>query len=187
MIRAALVLFLTLASYASAQPISEAASRPPSQEIVYASLDLSHLVIFAQDGVRFGPPLDYRPGYPPATTRYFRRNDGVQCVSIGPPGNTTEYAIKRPIVAGERYQCDRTSFRVIRCFENCTAAVIEYNSRFAEKLGASEGYIYVNSCAGVVAFSDVTNLKKGIPLDSPLLRGHAGVLADPDYSKCNPD
>jgi len=174
-----------LASYASAQPASGAASRAPSQEIVYASLDLRRLVIFGQDGVRFGPPLEYRPGYPAAATRYITRNDGVQCVLMGLPGNTTEYAIKRPIMAGERYQCDRTSFRVIRCFENCTAAVIEYDSRFADNLGAPEGYIYVNSCAGVLAFSQVTNLKKGIPLNAPLLRGEFGILADPDYPKCN--
>lgn len=184
-IRLTLALSLMLPPPASAQPVSGAEPSSSGQEIVYTSLDLSHSIVFAQDGVRFGPPLDYRPESPPPASRYIRREDGVHCVSVGIPGNTTNYAIKRPIKAGERYRCDRTSFRVVRCFQSCRSAIIEYDSRFEDKLGAPEGYIYVNSCAGVVAISQASKLKKDLPLDAAVLRGNAGILADPDFPECN--
>jgi hypothetical protein len=184
-IRAIILLLLMMFPYESVQPMNGVATSSPSREIVYVSANLRYVTIFAADGARFGPPLDYRPGYPAAATRYIRRADGVQCVTIGPVGNSIEYAIKRPIVVGERYRCERTSFRVVRCFDSCAAAVIEYDSHSERKLGAPEGYIYVDSCAGVLAFSQSANVKKGIPLDSPLLRGEVGILADAAYPSCS--
>lgn len=184
MIRSALILLPILASCASPRPVTQVASVSSPQEIVYSSTDLRHVTVFAPEGVRSGPPLDYRPEHPPAATRYIAREDGVQCVLIGIPGNTTEYAIKRPIRMGERYQCDRTSFRVIRCFDDCAAAVIEYDSRFADNLGAPEGYIYADSCLGILVFSSMSDLAEGIPLSAKVLRGDVGVLADPNYPNC---
>ncbi|HEX8466632.1 MAG TPA: hypothetical protein VF620_02370 [Allosphingosinicella sp.] len=165
-------------------PVSGAELRSSRQEIVYTSLDSSHSIAFAEDGVRDGPPMDYRPESPPVESRYIAREDGVHCVSIGIPGNTTNYAIKRPIKAGERYRCDRSSFRVVRCFENCRSAIIEYNSR-AGRIREPEGYLYVNDCAGVRAISQGYKLKKGLPLNAAVLRGEAGILAHPDFPRCN--
>ena len=159
--------------------------RSAAQEIVYTSLDLSHSIVFAQDGVRFGPPMDYRPESPPSETRFITGKDGVHCVSIGIPGNTSEFAIKRPIKAGERYRCGRTQFRVVRCFGRCRSGVIEYDSRSAHKFDEPEGHIYVNSCAGVLAISHAPKLKMDLPLDTPVLRSSAGILAHPDFPKCN--
>jgi hypothetical protein len=182
-IRTALFLLLMLASCALHGQVINAGSPPSPQEIVYASADLGRISVFAPDGFRYGPPLDYRPDHPPAAIRYFEPEVGVQCVSMGVPGNTTEYAIKRPIRMGERYQCGRTSFRVIRCFADCRAAVIEHDTRFAENLGEPEGYIYVNDCLGILAFS-WRGFTDGIPLDAELLRGNVGILANPNYPNC---
>ena len=184
MTNAGLFLLAIGASGAAVLPATPDASLAPAQEIVYASTDLRHLVVFGRDGARFGPPLDYRPGHPPAATRYFEPEHGVRCVSIGIPGNTTEYAIKRPISAGERYRCGRTSFRVVRCFAHCRAAIIEHDSRLADNLGAPEGYMYVNSCLGVLAFSSTGDPARGIPLAAELLRGNVGILADRNYPDC---
>lgn len=186
MIRPTLILALTLTSCAPFRSASQVASPSPTQEIVYSSTDLRHVTVFSPDGVRYGPPLDYRPGHPPPSTRYVARQDGVHCILIGIPGNTTEYAIKRPIRTGARYQCDRTSFRVTRCVENCTAAVIEYDSRSADNLGAPEGYMYVDSCLGILVFSSVSDLAEAIPLSAEVSRGEVGVLADPTYPNCRP-
>jgi hypothetical protein len=180
----ALALLLMLASSASAQPASLAEPRLPGQEIIYTSLDLRHSIVFAPDGVRVGPPMDYRPESPPDAARYIRRDDGVHCVSIGIVGNSNEFAIKRPIESGERYQCGRTSFRVVRCFEYCRSAIIAYDSRPARNLGP-EGHIYVNDCAGVLAISHASKLKKDLPIDTPVLRSNAGILAHPDFPECN--
>lgn len=184
MIRSALAFLLMLAPSVSAQPAGEAQSGPPRQEIVYTSLDLRHSIAFAQDGVRFGPPMEYRPEFPPGEARYIRGEDGVHCVSIGIPGNTTNYAIKRPIKAGERYRCDRTSFWVVRCFEHCRSAIIEYNSR-ADAFKEPEGHLYVNNCVGVIAISQGSKLKKDLPIGTPVLRNNAGILAHPDFPECN--
>lgn len=183
-IRLALALLSMMAPPTSAQPVSGAEPRSPRQEIVYTSLDSSNSIAFAEDGVRVGPPMVYWPGDPPAASRYVTREDGVHCVSIGIPGNTTNFAIKRPIKAGERYRCDRSSFRVVRCFQSCRSAIIAYNSR-PERIRDPEGYLYVNNCAGVRAISQGHKLKKDLPLDAAVLRGEAGILAHPDFPKCN--
>lgn len=184
MISSAVALLLMLAPTASAQPVSGAEPRSSRQEIVYTSLDSSNSIAFAEDGVRDGPPMDYSPGYPPGDYRYIKGADGVDCISMGIPGNTTNYAIKRPITVGERYRCDRSSFRVVRCFQSCRSAIIAYNSR-PERIRDPEGYLYVNNCAGVRAISQGRKLKKGLPLDAAVLRGKAGILAHPDFPKCN--
>jgi hypothetical protein len=182
-IRSAFLPALALASCASHLPAATRGAPPrPTSETVYASFDLRRIIVFSEQGVRFGPLLDYVN--PPDATRYFEPSGGVQCVSIGIPGNTVEYAIKRPIRAGERYQCGRTSFRVVRCLADCRAAIIEYDKRLADNLGAPEGYLYVNSCRGIIAFSDVTDPSQGIPLSAELLRGDVGILPDPSYPDC---
>ena len=181
-IRSTLILLLVLASSASAQPVT-AVTSPSSQEIIYSSTDLRHIFVFAQDGFRVGYPLDYEPGHPPAAIRYISREDGVQCVSIGVTGSSMEYAVKRPLRRGERFRCERTSFRVVRCYFECSAAIIAYDTRPAANLGP-EGYLYVHNCLGILVFSQTSDLAKGIPLSASVLRGRVGILADPNYPNC---
>jgi hypothetical protein len=151
-----------------------------AQEIVYASADLRHVIVFAPDRVEFAPPLDFRPDSRFVPPRYFEQSEGVRCVSLGPPGNSIEYAIKRPIRADERYQCGTTSFRVARCFGDCQAAVIEVTDR----RGVVTSHLYVNRCLGVLAFSQSGDLSEGIPLEAEWLQGAFGILADPQYPHC---
>lgn len=181
LIRTPFIFLLILGSCASYR---SAGAREPmpgaAQEIVYASTDLRHVIVFAPDRVEFGPPLDFRPETRSDPPRYFEPSEGVRCVSLGPPGNSIEYAIKRPIRADERYQCGTTSFRVTRCFGDCQAAVIEVTDR----RGVVTSHLYVNRCLGVLAFSQTGDLTQGIPLDAELLRGNVGILADPHFPDC---
>lgn len=183
MIRSPFILLLMLTFGVPPPPVVEVSSHSSPQDIVYSSTDLRHIAVFTQDGVRVGPPLDYRPGYPPAAVRHIAREDGVQCISTGIPGNSIEYAVKRPIRMGERYQCERTSFRVVRCYAECRAAVISYDTRPARHLGP-EGYLYVHNCLGILVFSQTSDLAGGVPLSAMVLRGRVGVLADPNYPDC---
>ena len=48
-----------------------------------------------------------------------------------------------------------------------------------------KGYMYVDSCVGMLAFSDFGDLAEGIPPSAPWLRGEVGILADPSYPECN--
>lgn len=153
-------------------------------EIRYASIDLRHLIIFAEDGAHFGPPLEFWAAHPPPPTRYFEPSEGVQCVSIGgDEALTTDYAIKRPIRAGEQYQCRTTSFRVIQCFADCQNAVIEREWLLSNG-HTLKSYMLVDSCLGVLAFSETNDFANGIPHDAEWLRGPVGILADPHYSEC---
>jgi hypothetical protein len=156
-------------------------------QIEYVSSDLLHASGFAADAVRTGPnPMALGPAWPSSPARYFESGEGVQCVSIGPPGITDEYAIKRPIKEGERYSCLGTSFQVIRCLAACQAAVIQRMSRMSgpSNSGTLTSYMYVHDCLGVLAFSQNGNLTEGIPLDAELLRGEVGILAHTDYPAC---
>lgn len=181
LIRTALLLLLILASCASHRPAATRSVPPsPAREIVYASTDLRHIIVFTPDRAEFGPPLDFRPESRSDPPRYFEPSEGVQCVSIGIPGNSVEYAIKRPIIAGERYRCGTTSFRVTRCFEDCQAAVVE----IVDRRGIVTSHLYVNNCLGVLAFSQTGDLTEGIPLGAELLRGDVGILPDPSYPDC---
>jgi hypothetical protein len=155
------------------------------EEIKYVSSDLSRVAVFSKERARFGPRLALSPVWGSSPVRYFDTGDDVQCVSIGPPGNTEEFAVKRPIKAQESYKCLTTSFRVIHCFEACRAAVVERVSQVGgHARGTLKSYMYIDGCAGIMAFSSSRNLIKGIPADAEWLRGAVGILADPDPSEC---
>jgi len=105
---------------------------------------------------------------------------------MGAPGNNVEYAIRRPIRAGDRYRCLGTTFRVTRCFAECRAAVVEIDAPLSGGVpGTRKTYMYVDSCVGVLAFSQIADLAQGIPLDAVWLRGNVGILADPSYPECD--
>lgn len=181
LIRTTFVLLLMLASCASHQPPGvRSTTRLSELGIVYASTDLRHIIVFTPDRVEFGPLLDFRPESRSDPPRYFEPSEGVQCVSMGPPGNSIEFAIKRPITDGERYRCGGTSFRITRCFGDCQAAVVEITDR----RGLVTWHLYVNRCLGVLAFSQSGDLAEGIPHSAELLRGPVGILADPQYPDC---
>jgi hypothetical protein len=154
-------------------------------DIKYLSSDLRHAVVFSKERARFGPRLALSPDWGSSPARFFGAGDHVQCVSVGPPGNTEEFAVKRPLKAGERYNCLTTTFRVTRCFEDCRAAAIERRVRSGNRGGTLKSYMYVDNCLGVLVFSQVGNLAEGIPIHAPWLRGTVGILADSQHPKCN--
>ena len=127
--------------------------------------------------------MSFLPEFPPETTRYFEPSEGVQCVSIGASGSTLEYAIRRPIRAGDAYRCLTTSFRVVRCFEGCSAAVIQQERRLTNNSTLTSSF-YVRNCIGIVAISQAPDMAGGIPFDAMLLLGTVGILADPAYPDC---
>jgi hypothetical protein len=77
-------------------------------------------------------------------------------------------------------------FTVVHCYQYCNAAIIRIDSP-AGGLHARErlsSYVYVDRCAGVLAFSRKDNFAKGIPLNAPWLRGRIGILADLEDPRC---
>jgi hypothetical protein len=44
--------------------------------------------------------------------------------------------------------------------------------------------MYIDSCLGILVFSQNRNLARGISLDAPWLRGDVGILSDPHYPAC---
>jgi len=167
------------------------AARPATgdsgRRIVYLSVDLSSAIVFSSGRVRFGPFLVISDGAatPASAAEYLEPGEGVQCISIGPKANTVEFAIKRPIKAGERFGCVAANFRVARCFENCRNAVIEVDTPVgASKQGALRSYLYVDACLGVLAYSQTEDFSHGIPVNAAWLRGEVGILADKGYPAC---
>jgi len=180
---AALVL---TSSAASQMPWIPVAASPSVQEVEYISTDLSNVAIFTPGGARFGPYLARSEiAWPPYPAKYFDVDNNIRCVSFGFPG-TVEYAIKRPISLGDSYKCLQSSFHVTNCYLSCRAAVIEVNTliEVRRKRRALKAYIYVDTCRGVLAISQVANFSNGLPLDAPWLRGDIGILADADYPNC---
>jgi hypothetical protein len=116
--------------------------------------------------------------------------EGVQCISIGPPdsSNSVQIAIKRPLRAGDRYRCLRESFRVIRCFQDCRAAIVEAQSPGSGNIPRRDplkSYMYVDSCRGLLAYSVVRDMTEAMPLSAMWLRGDVGILADPRFPVCD--
>lgn len=188
MLRVLSLLFALIATSCTSSRMTLAPGMTPSTppQIEYVSSDLGNAAVFAASEARFGPPfLALGPEWPSSPVRYFEEGNGVQCVSVGPPASSDEFAIKRPIRLGERYSCLTTSFRVIRCFERCRAAVIERTSGLVGSIsGASRSYIYVHDCIGVLAFSQRDISTSGIPLDAALLRSAVGILSNNSYPNC---
>ena len=182
---------LVLASCATAQHGTPAARLEPAQDIRYVSSDLCHVLVFSGAGARFGDLSALSPGiWPTQPAEIVPAGGGVQCISIGPPGssNTVEIAIKRPLRTGDRYSCLRASFRVIRCFEDCRAAVVEVQSPGGgndPRRDPLKSYLYVDSCRGLLAYSGTGNLAEAMPLNAMWLRGDVGVLADRHHPGCD--
>lgn len=162
----------------------------PAAEIHYLSLDHSRAFVFSGRTARSGsieayavPPPDQLT--PPSPMRTLRTADGVQCVSVGPPGNTVEFAVRRPIRAGDRYTCLRSSFEVAFCTDGCRSAIIRVEAAREPDIGPFRSQMYVDSCRGMLISSDTGNLAEGVPLEALLLRDPVGILADPAYPRCN--
>lgn len=158
-------------------------------EVVYLSSDMSDITIFSRERTRFGPTdlTIANPEWPSSIAKYYETNDGVQCISVGESELSIEYAVKRPLTAGEQYRCLRTTFRVVQCFYECRAAIIKMARPLSGgQPGAYQSYMYLDNCRGAVILSEVNDLSKGIPLDAEWLRGEVGILAHPNYPKCRP-
>lgn len=177
------VLLVTACAPAGLTNIPSAAAPEP---IRYMSGDLRHVATFSENSARLGAPLDLEFVWREEPSRRFETKDGAQCISVGSPGNTVEFAVKRPIMAGEGYRCLETSFQVVRCFADCRAAVIEIARPLSGNLpGTRSAYMYVDSCIGVVALSEVHNMTANIPFEAEWLRGPVGILADADAPTCD--
>lgn len=190
--RLAATFALILGSCASAQPSGAPAARlEPARDIRYVSTDLGRVLVFTRAGARFGDLLALSPGiWPTRPVEFVPAGEGVQCVSIGPPELSTsvQIAIKRPLRAGDRYSCLRDSFRVIRCFEDCRAAMVEVQSPGSgnnPRHDPLKSYIYVDSCRGLLAYSVVRDMTDAMPLSAMWLRGDVGILADPRSPNCD--
>jgi hypothetical protein len=181
------VIAVPIVLLVSCAGIDAAVPANPIQEIVYVSADLSNTIVFSGDRARFGPDLALAdPTWPSSFVRSFESPQHVQCVSIGPEGNTIEFAIKRPIANGERFTCRKSVFRVTRCFGNCRAAIIEAETPLVGRNSEQSlrRYLYVDDCRGVLAISQEADLKNGIPLDAPWLQGQVGILSNKQFPAC---
>jgi hypothetical protein len=161
----------------------------PTEDIRYISTDLRNVLIFSRQGTRFGDLDALFPGlWPSYRAELVQPEEGVQCVLVGPRERAVELAIKRPIRAGDRYRCQRSSFRVTRCFNDCRAAIVEVEAPASGNnpaLGPLRHYMYVDHCLGMLAYSVVGNIESGFPLGAMWLRGRVGVLADPRDPSCD--
>jgi len=181
----ALLPMLAAAIAGPAQQLTTAADGAAArQDAVYSTSNPRHPVSsFGVDGYRDGLVLCYLSQCPTSPIRRLQPSVGVQCISLGAPGNTVEYALRRPIKAGDRYSCLGTSFRVLRCFDRCNGAVVQREWRSVNGR-VQRASLYVERCRGVVAFSHDEDMPGGIPFDAQLLRGAVGILADPDDPGC---
>ena len=159
-------------------------------EIRYISLDHSRVMVFSGHTARSGgleafaiPP----PTLPnqPSPMRAFRTADNVQCVSVGPSGNTIEFALRKPILTGDSYTCLGSSFQVTHCTEDCRSAIIRVEQGRGPDLDPFSTQMYIDSCRGLLIWSDTGDLTQSVPLNAFLLQDAVGILADPSYPACN--
>lgn len=156
-------------------------------EIQYISADLDNAIVFANRSARAGSILALdRGGWPSLPLERIETGDDVQCVSIGPLGNSTEFAIRRPITAEDSYTCRNSVFHVARCAADCETAIIEIDIPLSgpNPHGFRRAYMYVDRCVGLVIYSQRGDLSESIPFDALWLRGDVGILADPNYPHC---
>src|SRR5688572_10570049 len=108
------LLLLSITSCASVRSEGGGVKHLPfNKEFVYLSSDLAHVAVFSKQRTRFGPTdlAIANPEWPSSPATYFETSEGVQCLSIGDPAISSQYAVKRPIKMGEKYNCFHTLFR----------------------------------------------------------------------------
>ena len=156
---------------------------PPVGTILYSSPDPRYVMAFSPDGARSGPLLDFRPANRPEQIRSSEPSRGVRCISVGPATDPTDYAIRRPLRAGDSFECGSARFRVSRCVAECRAAVIQVEHQLGNGRTLPSS-MFVDSCLGVLAFSHEADMVNGIPFEAMMLLGDVGLLADPNYPRC---
>jgi hypothetical protein len=160
-------------------------------EIRYVSLDLTRVLVFSGRTARsggieaFAAPASSSLLSGASPMQEFRTRDGVQCVSIGPPGYAIQFAVRRPLRANDRYTCLGSSFEVTHCVNDCRAAIIRVERSRAPDIGPFRSQMYVDSRRGLLVYSDTGDLSESVPLGASLLRDPVGILADPSYPSCN--
>jgi hypothetical protein len=159
---------------------------PTQRNATYMSTDMDSVIVFEDGQVRFGPFLAIYPGgWASSTAEYLTPNDDIECVSTGPRDYSVQFAIKRPIHVADHYSCARTTFVVLRCFMHCRSAVVRMERPLGGGApGTLTSYLYVDSCLGMIAYSQSKDFLAGIPLDAAWLRGSVGVLASKSYPQC---
>jgi hypothetical protein len=161
-------------------------SASPAERIVYLNAELDYAMVFEEGRAQIGPAalLALAPGKGLSTVE--SNKGGVQCLSVGPAGATVDFAIKRPLKSGARFECGRTQFRVTNCFADCRAAIIEADRPLSgARPGTYVDHLYVDSCRGVIAAGGVGDWAHSIPFSAALLRGKVGILANSDFPKCS--
>lgn len=160
-------------------------TRVIEHSVNYVSTDLRFAMSFKNGSAIIGPLVVLRDDHSPFPLKFIGHNPQMKCLSVGPEGNTDEFALKRPIVLGDRYKCLKTSFIVETCFENCKSAVLRRETPISNGIGTLTAYMLVNQCRGMTAFSQVGDLRNGIPLDAVVLRGNAGILSTTITPRCD--
>lgn len=164
------------------QPAKDEPSQLPSkhlEEVRYISSDSRFAMVVGKTTARAGPIEALDQGRWPDYPKRDIQAGGIQCVSVGPPGNTEEYAVKRPLKLGETYKCEGASFKVEHCFEQCMSAIVKREAPLTgNRSGTLPTYMLVDRCAGIIAISPMKELTPSIPLDALILRESVGILAD---------
>lgn len=182
-----IVLALSIASCHDAP--SKKAIKPNTivkHSVNYVSADNKFAMTFSDNGAKSGYIDVLQEGADPETPlKRLPDADGVACVSVGWAGNSEQFAIKRPITNGQSYKCLETTFKVERCFERCSTAIVKRDTPLTGgRKGTLPSYMLVDRCSGMLALSPFKDMANGIPLDAVLLRGAVGILADKSSPGC---
>jgi hypothetical protein len=172
-------LFLLCSCVSSSDDARSASIDHVSDKTVYANTNYERISIFYPTETVLSSMYFLSDTAIRSPTKYFNTNNGMACVSIGPPNTSVEFAIRRPISQDDMYTCNRTSFRVIKCFANCNVAIIEVvvdrgNVEINEKL---KSFMYVDDCRGILAMNASNPFVNGIPADGEWLRSDFGILS----------
>ncbi|MEG3145519.1 hypothetical protein U1839_12735 [Sphingomonas sp. RT2P30] len=184
-----ILLLLTIILAACGSKSSAGAKYGDAAQAVYISIDYAHVMVFAEHAFRTGDLHALMEGlYPNVPAKSLQLPGGISCFSIGYPGISEEFAIKRPIKLGEKYQCRGSIFTVQKCFQDCKSAVI-FREIIPSGPPRSDGakvpsYMLVDECRGMVALNYTNDLSASIPHNSLLLRGEMGIFNTKRLSAC---
>ncbi|CAN5244499.1 hypothetical protein BH10PSE14_BH10PSE14_11700 [soil metagenome] len=188
-VRSKLLLFLTIILAACGSKSSAGAENNDTAQAVYLSIDYAHVMVFTEHDFRTGDLHALLEGlYSNVPAKSLRLPGGISCISIGHSGSSEEFAIKRPIKLGEKYQCLGSIFTVQKCFQDCKSAVV-FREIVPSGPPRSDGlkipsYMLVDECRGMVALNYTNDFSAGIPHNSLLLRGDMGILNTKSLSAC---
>ena len=144
----------------------------PQETIRFLDVDGTDVTQVSDDYVQFNAPVNLEPIWPRDGILEWIEEEGMSCLVYGSAIDSPSgaIAVKRPIIAGDTFECSNFQFEVVTCIDACEAGIIR-------EIGSSlnNEYLFDNR-RGIVMINNVFGLSNGFRVSHKILQNELGLF-----------